>query len=162
MSTKQLRCVNLTQQDNVPFCAPGTKHITPAGDTYRYVQAQAAKTVSLAYGIDENWEVSAAAVIETDHSPLLGVPAFTSSAPASGFTYKYFWIQTAGNFAGIVTGNDVADNAGVYTCNAGSEGKVDDGDDTGKLIRGWKFTSGAVAPATATVFAAEEASLDQA
>lgn len=156
MTTKQHPCVNLSQEDNIPVCEPGTKHVTPSGNVYRYVKAQAAKTAALVYGIDENFEVSATAVNETETYTLLGVPVSTSSAPASGYTYKYFWIQTAGLFPAVSCENDVADNAAVYTVNAGDEGQVDDGDDTGRIIRGWKFTAAASAGDSTTVFGAEE------
>lgn len=153
---RQHKCTILTQEDNIPWCEPGTKHVTPAGDVYRYVKAQAAKTAALVWGIDENWEVSATAVNETETYPLLGVPVTTTAAPASGYTYRYFWIQTAGNFPALLCKSAVADNAPVYTVNAGDEGKVDDGDDAGRLIRGWKFTALVAAPGNTTAFAANE------
>ena len=158
--TKSYVAAILAQQDNVPQCDVGSMHKTPAGDVYRYVKAQAAKTIGLVYGIDEAFEVSATAAVKTETHPLLGIPAFTTSAPASGFTYKYFWIQTAGNFAAIECGAASADNAGVYT--TAVAGKVDDGDDGGKLIRGIKFTAAAGGAVSTTAFAPSETSLDQA
>lgn len=154
--SEQFPTAILTQQDNTPICAVGSKHTTPEKDIYRYVKAQAAKTIGLIYGIDENFEVSATALVKTEIHPLLGVPASTTSAPASGYTYKYFWIQTGGNFARIEAAAASADNASCYSTS--TAGKVDDGDDTGKVIKGLKFTAAAGSATNTTGFSAKELS----
>jgi len=154
--TQQYISAILTQQDNVPICDVGSKHVAPDGSIYRYVKAQAAKTVGLVYGINEDYEVSATGLVKTEIHPLVGIPAFTTSAPASGYTYKYFWIQTAGAFAQIEAAAASADNASVYS--TGTAGKVDDGDDTGKVIKGLKFTAAAGGVVATTAFAAKECS----
>jgi len=158
--TQQKLGVILTEEYNTDAFGVGTRHRAPDGKTYRFVKAQAAKTIGLVYGIDEAFEVYATAAVKTESHPLLGVPAFTSSAPASGFTYKYFWIQTAGNFARVEAAAASADNAGCYATQ--TAGKIDDGDDSGKLIRGWKFTTAAGSATNTTAYGAEEQSLDQA
>lgn len=152
--------VVLEQEDNSPVHALGSLHKTPGGDLYRYVRAQAAKTIGLFYGIDETFEVSATAVVTTETHPLVGVPARTSGAVASGYTYKHFWIQTAGNFAKVVANAAVADNAALYACAVA--GKVDDGDGGGQLLRGAKFTTATGGGADTTAFAANELKLNAA
>lgn len=152
--SKQFPTAILTQNDNVPVCEVGTQHVTPTGDIYRYVKAQAAKTIGLLYGIDENFEVYATGAVKTEAHPLAGIPAATSSAPASGYTYKYFWIQTAGNFARVEAAAASADNAQCYTTS--TAGKIDDGDDSGAKILGMKFTAAAGGATNTTAFSALE------
>lgn len=150
--------IDLTQQDNVPTSELGAKHVEPNGKTYRYVRAQAAKTIGLIYGIDETFEVSATAAVKTEIKPLVGIPEFTSSAPASGFTYKYFWIQTAGNFARIEAAAASADNTQCFS--TATAGKVDDGDDSGFRVRGLIFTAAAGSATNTTGYSNRELSYD--
>lgn len=152
--TTQFPTANLTQQDNVPLCDAGSLHVTPAGDMYRYVKAQAAKTIGILYGIDENFEVYATGAVKTEVHPLAGFPAFTTSAPASGYTYKYFWIQTAGNFARVECSAASADNAQAYS--TATAGKIDDGDDSGAKIIGLKYTAAAGGATNTSAFCANE------
>lgn len=150
----QLTAVILDQQDDLPKNKAGALHMTATGDMYRYVKAQAAKTIGLLYGIDENFEVSSTAVVKTENHALAGVPASTSSAPSAGYTYKWFWIQTAGNFARIEAAAASADNAQCFT--TATAGKVDDGDDSGAKIQGLKFTAAAGSATNTTGFSANE------
>ena len=146
--------VYTVEEHNIPVCEPGSKVVFPNGDTFRYVKAQAAKTKGLAYGIDENYEVSSTGIVKTGNYSLIGFPVATTSAPASGYTYKYFWIQTAGNLARVETSAAVADNAQVYT--TATAGKLDDGDASGAKIVGMKFTTAAGSATNTTAFLANE------
>ena len=158
--SKQLFGVDTTVEHNTPQFTLGEKYVSPEGNLYRYVRAAAAKTIGLFYGIGKDFTVTATAIVKTERHALLGVPSFTTSAKATGYDYKHFWIQTAGNFPRIEAAAASADAAGVYT--TATAGKVDDGDDTGKLIRGISFTAAAGGAVATTAFAANELSLDQA
>lgn len=154
MSGNDLIAVDVASEYNVPAFTIGAKLELPNGNVYRFVKAQAAKTIGLVYGIDEAFEVSSTGLVKTEIKALVGIPAQTSSAPASGFTYKYFWIQTAGNFPRIEAAAASADNAQCYSTS--TAGKVDDGDDTGKSIKGLIFTAAAGSATNTTGFSAFE------
>jgi hypothetical protein len=152
--SRQLRGVILTEEYNTDQFGVGAKYEHPNGNVYRFCKYQAAKTIGLLYGIDENFEVSATAVVKTEAHPLAGVPAATTSAPASGFTYKFGWIQTAGAFARVEAAAASADNAQAFSTS--TAGKIDDGDDSGAKIQGLKFTAAAGSATNTTGFSANE------
>jgi hypothetical protein len=154
MASNTIIIVDVASEYNTPQFTLGEQFTAPDGKTYRFVRAQAAKTIGLIYGIDETWEVSSTGLVKTETKPLLGIPAQTSSAPAAGFTYKYFWIQTAGNFARIEASAASADNASCFSTS--TAGKVDDGDDSGYRIRGLIFTAAAGSATNTTGFSANE------
>ena len=149
---------NKAEEHNVPKFEIGARHceVTESGQAniWRYCKYQAAKTIGLLYGIDENFEVSATAVVKTELHPLVGVPHRTTSDNATGFTYKYGWIQTAGNFDRVEAAAASADNAQAYTTS--TAGKIDDGDDSGAVIQGLKFTAAAGSATNTTAFSANE------
>lgn len=147
---------DLSQQDNVPQFKLGSE-FHDGENKYRYVRAVAAKTIGLLYGIDETFTVSATGVVTTEVHPLMGVPAFTTLAKATGFDYKHFWIQTAGNFPKVVAHATVVDNANVYA--SATAGEVDDGDASGVRIRGLKFTTATSGAGDTTAFSANELNL---
>jgi hypothetical protein len=154
--SSQIIGVDVTEQHTSPKFTLGSKYVSPEGNTYRYVsQTAAARTIGLVYGISEVFAVSTTGVVKTETHALLGIPQFTTTGAV-----RYFWIQTAGNFAAIETSAAAADNAGVYSTQ--TAGKVDDGDDSGKLIRGIIFTTAAGGAASTTAFAPSELFLAQA
>lgn len=157
--TDQTFAVDISQEDNLPAFELGAKWTNPENQkTYRYVRAAAAKTIGLIYGIDEDFTVSATGAVKTEIHPLVGIPYKTSSAPASGFTYKHIWIQTAGNFARVEAAAASADNAQAFS--TATAGKIDDGDDSGFRIRGLKFTAAAGSATNTTGYSTRELSYD--
>lgn len=152
--SKTLIAVDTAAEFNTAQFTLGEKFEKPNGDVFRFCRYAAAKTIGLIYGIDQNFELSTTALVKTEIKSLLGVPAATTSAPASGFTYKYGWIQTAGNFARIEAAAASLINAQCYSTS--TAGKVDDGDDSGKSIKGLIFTAAAAGAVATTAFSALE------
>lgn len=155
--SEQILGVDINQQDDLSQFNLGQKYVNPStGNTYRYVRAAAAKTIGLIYSFDETYTVAASALVKTDISANAGISHQTTTAAdtANGYTYKHFWIQTAGNFGRIEAAAASADNAQCYSTS--TAGKVDDGDDSGKTIKGMIFTAAAGSATNTTGYSGQE------
>jgi hypothetical protein len=126
---------------------------------FRFVRSASALTEFLVYIIPSSWTIADSLTTTTDNkAPVaLGVVQDTWSAVATGYTYRYGWIQTAGNFPYIEMLQSCAPDVELYSTS--SPGKVDDATG-GKLISGLKGVHTALsldsAAGEAEAFAANE------
>ena len=93
--------VDVTKTYNEPEFDLGTKVVFTDGSIFRFVRTAAAKNQYSILPIDSDWLVgveSIASNLVTVAPSVFGIPAIAIAAPATGKTYRYFWIQTAGLF----------------------------------------------------------------
>lgn len=143
--------VNVTSTDSVPQFPLGT--IADCADAsagtfkrYRYVACSAAKNAADLYIIASTWIVGDALTTTTDDAAPVALGVFDTAvaAPASGYTYRYAWIQTQGNFDAI--GVLISCAADVELMSTATAGHADDAG--GKVITGLKVTTASPASAT--------------
>lgn len=129
----------------LPPYALGTKIQYSDGRIFRFVKSAAAKTLKLAYLIDEDFLVGNGVTTSNDDGVPVGIPRATTTAPTSldaNADSAYFWIQTGGE-ASVTASAAAADAAKV--CSGAVAGKLDDGDTSGLQILGAQWTAAATA-----------------
>lgn len=105
---------NVNYTHNVPEYALGTQVQFADGKTFRYVRTTRALSQGSVVAIGSDYTVGndISSIQDSTNTPFAaGVSQQNTSAPASGYTYRYAWVQTAGAFTYLkLCGGTVKDN----------------------------------------------------
>ncbi len=109
--------VNVADTHDVAQFKLGSMAEFTNGNVFRYCRTQAVKAQGSVYVIGSDYELGNSAEASVDNSTLphkLGVPQIAVAAPASGYTYRYCWVQTAGLFTYLKMCGGTTNNNPLY------------------------------------------------